>query len=80
MPTFSIEESRAGEQPEGAEEFIEGGLGEETLLVIGRFTPNGKKARVSIDREFITSGSTVGSDEELVSCKYRGIFKIKRKR
>jgi hypothetical protein len=80
VPTFSIEESRGGEQPEGSEEFIEGGLGEETLLVIGRFTPNGKKARVSIEREFVASGPSVGSEEELVSCKYRGTFEIKRRR
>ncbi len=80
VPTFSIEESRGGEQPEGSEEWIEGGLGEETLFTTGRFTPNGTRARVVIEREYVASGPSVGSEEELVSCKYRGVFKLHRKR
>ncbi len=80
VPTFSIEESRGGEQPEGSEEFMEGGLGEETLLTMGYFTPNGKRLWVSVEREYVAAGPSVGSEEELVSCKYRGVFKIPRKR
>jgi hypothetical protein len=65
--SFEAVQTNGGAPTEGEEEEFE---------ITGGFTLNGKSAHVSINREFVTKGSAVGSDEELVSCKYYGAFRV----